>query len=255
VYQEDGPPSLSFTPENSIRIGSWHHVAVSYASVSGLAIYIDGEIQPLVQPTLPTLPIADNTEYDLIIGDSPVHNATFDGIIDEVRIWNIVRSGEEIDSARKDTLTGVESGLIGYWRFNEGSGESITDQSVFNNQASLYEVQWVQGTPFVPEVPVDEAEIDPIPRRLDFRNTGPNPFDTSTTFHYEIPESRHVTIEIYDILGRRIKSIVDEQQRSGGYGCSWDGANDSGNSMGNGIYFCRLKAGEDIKTARCILMR
>ena len=255
VYQEGGPPSLSFTPENSIQIGSWYHIAVSYMSSSGLSIYINGIPQPLDQPTPPTLPIVDNTEHNLIIGNSPVHNATFDGIIDEVRIWNIVRSGEEIDSARLDTISGAEPGLVGYWRFNEGAGGSVTDQSIFDNQAVLFGVQWVQGTPFVPTVPIDEPGIEPIPLRFDFHSSGPNPFDSSTSFSYEIPEKRYVIMEIYDILGRRIRTLVDELQISGCYWRTWDGTNNAGNMMANGIYFCRLKAGEDIQTARCILMR
>ena len=55
--------------------------------------------------------------------------AFFTGEIDEVRMWNIARSGDDIRATMNRSLTGLEPGLGGYWRFDEGEGQSVEDSS------------------------------------------------------------------------------------------------------------------------------
>ncbi len=68
----------------------------------------------------------------------------------------------------------------------------------------------------------------------------PNPFSLNTQINYQLPENTHVTINIYSLKGEKIKTIVDEHQKSGIYHYHWDGLNDNDERMVPGVYFYRV---------------
>jgi len=72
----------------------------------------------------------------------------------------------------------------------------------------------------------------------------PNPFGSGTTIRYQLPKTGKVTIGIYNLLGERIATLVDEQQKAGHYNAYWNGKDDRGNRIASGIYFCRM----DVRT-------
>lgn len=76
----------------------------------------------------------------------------------------------------------------------------------------------------------------------------PNPFNPSTTIRYNILESGKVTLKIYDLLGREIKTLVNEDQINGKYQVLWNGENNFGSNVSSGVYFYQLKAGDFIQT-------
>lgn len=78
----------------------------------------------------------------------------------------------------------------------------------------------------------------------------PNPFNASTVIGYYLPEEGRVVIEIYDILGRKIKTLVDGMQPAGSHSVVWDAGGSS-----SGLYFYRMKAGDNIETRRCVLLK
>ena len=71
------------------------------------------------------------------IGTSPPNTNFFNGFIDEVRIWDTARTPTEISDNAWNQLTGAESGLVGYWKFNENSGTVATDSSPSGNDGTL----------------------------------------------------------------------------------------------------------------------
>lgn len=77
----------------------------------------------------------------------------------------------------------------------------------------------------------------------------PNPFNPSTTIKYQLPKDSYVNLEIYDILGKTIKSLVNEKQSAGYYSLQWNGQDDQDIPLPSGVYLCRIKAGNfhDIK--------
>ncbi len=62
---------------------------------------------------------------------------SFHGLIDEVRIWNVARTEEQIQASWNRSLRGDEPGLVGYWPLNEGSGQAIMDASAHHNDGRL----------------------------------------------------------------------------------------------------------------------
>jgi len=86
----------------------------------------------------------------------------------------------------------------------------------------------------------------------------PNPFNAYTDIRYEIPDGRlplHTTLSIYNILGQKVRTLVDELQEAGHYFVTWDGRDRSGNSVSSGIYFCHMQAGADVLTKTMVLLR
>ncbi len=83
----------------------------------------------------------------------------------------------------------------------------------------------------------------------------PNPFNPETVIRYQIPQSSRVELAIYDVLGRRVRLLVDRKQPAGRYAVSWDGRNDQGKPVAAGIYLYRLKSGDRVQMQRMVLLR
>lgn len=142
---EDGTLAYLNTPANSIKLNGWQHVAVTYDGVGEGRIYINGAEQVLSLPgDEPSGPIVDNSGNSLIMGNRAAWYREFEGIIDEVRIWDIALSGTQIQSSRFVRLNGNEPGLAGYWPMRE-MGNTVSDLSGNNNEGTIFSAEWVPG--------------------------------------------------------------------------------------------------------------
>jgi hypothetical protein len=83
----------------------------------------------------------------------------------------------------------------------------------------------------------------------------PNPFNPSTSIRYYLPEKCHVKITVYDASGRRIAALIDRAQPAGHYSIAWNGRDNLGRDASSGIYFCRLQAGNDVRSRKMVLIR
>ena len=101
-------------------------------------------------------------------------------------------------------------------------------------------------------VSVDE-ELLPIQYAL-YQNY-PNPFNPTTTLRYDIPENSYVTITIYDMLGRHIKTLINQTQDAGYRSIIWDATNDYGKPVSSGIYLYQIQAGEYMQTKKMVLLK
>ncbi len=78
----------------------------------------------------------------------------------------------------------------------------------------------------------------------------PNPFNPSTIIEYAVPNKLHVKLIVYDVLGRLVKTLVNEDQRMGNYLVKFNGT-----GYTSGVYFCRLQAGSYSVTKKMLLMK
>jgi len=124
------------TPDNSITLDAWQHVAASYNGNGEAHIYINGIDQPL-SGTTPQGAVVDHSNDDLYIGESAGQTRAFDGRMDEIRLWSLVRTQGEIQENMNEYLTGSESGLTGYWCMNEGTGQIAADLTGNGNNGQL----------------------------------------------------------------------------------------------------------------------
>jgi hypothetical protein len=83
----------------------------------------------------------------------------------------------------------------------------------------------------------------------------PNPFTGKTLIRYQLPHSVHVSLKVYDIAGRLVKTLVNEEKEAGYFRTHWDGKDNSGRRVASGVYFYRIKAGDYVKTRKMILLK
>lgn len=80
----------------------------------------------------------------------------------------------------------------------------------------------------------------------------PNPFNPTTVINYQVPEAGHVTLKVYDVMGREIASLVDGVKAKGSYNVNFSMEQ---HHLASGIYFCRLSAGKNVVTTKMILSK
>jgi len=83
----------------------------------------------------------------------------------------------------------------------------------------------------------------------------PNPFNVTTTIWYKLPEELYVSIKIYDPLGKRVRSLVNQVEQPGYRTVTWDGKNDDGTFMSSGLYLYTLHAGDFTPTHKMIFIK
>jgi hypothetical protein len=92
--------------------------------------------------------------------------------------------------------------------------------------------------------------ISNIPKTFELQQNYPNPFNPSTTIKYNLPKDAYVTMKIYDIVGREIYTLVNENKQAGYYSVNFNGSN-----LASGIYFYRIKAGDFISVKKMLLIK
>ena len=102
---------------------------------------------------------------------------------------------------------------------------------------------------------LSSENIFPVPIEYMLHQNYPNPFNPATVIKYEIPTQGRVAITIFDILGREIIKLVDVVQGPGYNTISWDGKNDSGLTVGAGLYFYQLQTPTYVHTKKMLLIR
>jgi hypothetical protein len=83
----------------------------------------------------------------------------------------------------------------------------------------------------------------------------PNPFNPETRIGYYIPKACPVKLEVFNILGQRVKTLVDENQTAGAKEVTWNGKDENANEVASGIYFYRLQAQDFVETKKMVLMK
>ena len=102
---------------------------------------------------------------------------------------------------------------------------------------------------------VDERAKDIIPTSFGLVGNFPNPFNPSTSIRYSIGKPGAVKIDIFDLLGRRVRLLVDEYENPGIYDIVWDGKDTRGINVASGLYFVRLQNQEGTSSKKMLLLR
>jgi hypothetical protein len=83
----------------------------------------------------------------------------------------------------------------------------------------------------------------------------PNPFNPLTTIRYDLPLAARVRLSIVEVSGRRVRTLVDEQQAAGSREILWNGRDDDGHAVSSGVYFYVLDAGKQRLTRKLVLLK
>lgn len=104
--------------------------------------------------------------------------------------------------------------------------------------------------------PVAENEDNQqLPTQYTLSQNYPNPFNATTKLEFTLPKACQVRLDIYNVLGKRIRTLIDEYLSAGYKTVTWDGKDDNGNDVSTGIHFYRIKAGEFSQAKRMVLLK
>lgn len=101
----------------------------------------------------------------------------------------------------------------------------------------------------------DRADHAGVPTDFLLAQNFPNPFNPETSIRYGVPGNASVELVIFNLLGEKVRTLVDEVQPSGDYEVHWDGRNDFGQPVTSGVYYYRLKSGNVSLTKKMILLQ
>jgi hypothetical protein len=94
-----------------------------------------------------------------------------------------------------------------------------------------------------------------LPKRFALHPNYPNPFNPATTIKYDLPKTTRVTLRIFDIMGRQVKTLIDEEKDAGYHYLIWEGKDDKGRPVTSGIYFYRLETSSFTFVQKLMLLR
>jgi hypothetical protein len=146
------------------------------------------------------------------------------------------------------------------------SAPSNPHQVGYYNTTGLAEEVWVSGSlSFVADYDaglvileyLNETFVEESSEPLNFSlyQNYPNPFNPTTTIEYNLPKNGHAVIEIVDILGRQIRTLIAKERTAGSHQVTWNGLDDAGNRVASGVYLYRMTAEGFTETRKLLLLK
>lgn len=108
---------------------------------------------------------------------------------------------------------------------------------------------------FVTDRPVSVDDQQNLPTRYVLEQNYPNPFNPSTTIGYHVPTTGALSLKIFDLLGREIRTLVNDFSNAGSFTITWDGTDNAGGRVPSGVYFCTLRAEGIAQTRKMVLIQ
>jgi len=96
---------------------------------------------------------------------------------------------------------------------------------------------------------------DGLPKVVQFTGAVPNPFNPATDIKFSLPRQADVSLRLYDVSGRLVRSLLGETMTAGAHEVRWNGRDDSGRSVASGTYFARLVVAGEASTRSLVLVR
>jgi hypothetical protein len=151
------------------------------------------------------------------------------------------------------------------WSFSFLSGSTIQIDFTINYNSSPgaldLDMYWESGTisevmnfTFRTEDFVDN-EPDQLFSGVELSQNYPNPFNPETTIDFNLTAAGRVELNVYNLKGELVKTLVEKELAGGNHSTHWNGADNQGNSVPSGLYFYRLQTSQDVITRRMILLK
>ena len=128
---------------------------------------------------------------------------------------------------------------------------TLDDIRIYNYALSYRSIQSLYD--FVTDV--DDEQEPKTPENHSLSQNYPNPFNGETTIKYQVSKESNVTLEIFNVLGQRIKTLINDQKLPGFYSVKWDSRSDAGLIMDSGIYFVRFKSNNISEIKKIVLLK
>lgn len=145
-------------------------------------------------------------------------------------------------SATSYMANSLPAGAPLYWRVRS------------KNAAGMYSA-YSKAEKFIPNTPTSTEELTVIPTEFALGQNYPNPFNPATVIRFDLPQELYVTVKIYDMLGREVKTLVADTKAAGSYSVQWAGDNNTGSVVAAGTYLYRITAGSFVQTKKMVFLK
>ncbi len=212
----------------------------------------------------------DTVAFDVLpVNDPPV----FSGLPDSLsftadtsatlNLWDFVEDVETSDSLLSFTFAVSSDSLIYSFNPLNGAlalmalgnfgGDALLEITVTDaGNASASEDIIVTVIPLVGIAPLAGGEI---PREFALQQNYPNPFNPDTRIKFQLPSAQAVTLTIYNVLGQKVRTLINERLEAGYYEAVWNGLNEQGQALASGVYLYRMEAGDYRTVRRMVLLK
>jgi uncharacterized repeat protein (TIGR02543 family) len=136
--------------------------------------------------------------------------------------------------------------VFSYW--NDDSTDTLAVKLVYVNNSKLLKANFRLQAEI-------KKENDVMPETFALQQNFPNPFNPTTEIRYDLPQPEYVTIDIFDVRGRWVTTLVDMQMPAGSYKVIWDAVDSAGTRMPTGLYFYKMTAGSFREIRRMVLLK
>jgi len=231
------------------------------------------------------VPIELNNDVAMTALDLPLkfsEGVTLVGVsFDGTRSENFDLATAKIDNVNNTVVIGLIPMVYGEKTILEpGSGVianlefSITDPSVENIEISTtslknpsHDLMFVYSDdqrnlvalqPDLANISVALSEVggdNLLPKAFDLKQNAPNPFNPTTMVSYDLPKASNVSLEIYNVLGQNVRTLVNDFQEAGTQSVMWDGTDNGGSQVASGLYFYRLTADGFQATKKMMMLK
>ena len=134
------------------------------------------------------------------------------------------------------------------WANNDDAGASWDRPDVWQHQVVVYDPDQLIDS-------VEQLDLPDVPDDYSLAQNYPNPFNIETAIRYCLRSNGQVTLSIYNLLGQKVKTLVNEKQAAGSYVAKWDGKDENGTVVPSGVYLYVLKAGNFTSYKKMVLMK
>jgi len=168
-----------------------------------------------------------------------------------IKFTNCISEGEETwfdQQYMVKTMQDPSTSMNYQYKLVEGLGfcYSVSYEGIF--QATKLTYAKINGVEYGIKTGINRN--DQIPTQFILFQNYPDPFNSTTKINYTVPKSVFTTIKVYDVLGREVTTLVNENKSAGDYSIQFDGG-----KLVSGIYFYRMKAGDFVQTKKLILLK
>ncbi len=224
-------------------------------TISGVSVTNSGptETNVLLYPYDPRPPAPELTfpENEMILDTSMFTFEWEEPLYGESYLLEVALDSDFTEYALIDSfLTDSELSLVSpmpdsvyYWRVKASNANGYGPYS----EVQVFTVDALVG--------VDDEGTGALPSGIKLYQNHPNPFNASTTIYFALGEPSQVKLDIYDIGGRLVNTIVDDYYQAGGHSVNWSGVNRNGVVLASGVYLYKLEAGGKTEVKRLVLIK
>ncbi|MCX6827689.1 MAG: T9SS type A sorting domain-containing protein [candidate division Zixibacteria bacterium] len=150
---------------------------------------------------------------------------------------------------------GAKYGDLKYWGDidNDGIIEIVVGLSYYTGYEWDSSKTIIYSTGVAQSVTEDNG--NEIPAAYKLEQNYPNPFNPSTIIEYQVQRAGHVRLTVYNTLGQRVNTLVDEYRSAGDYSIQWDSKDESGGSVASGVYYYQLEIGEFASSKKMVIIK